>query len=76
MLFPKLVIFNQRMVIRLLLTPGFFTRRVSYYTVHVFITSLNKIKFIFHNTYKKMLTSNLNYTILVCTIRIEIHYFF
>ena len=76
MLFPKLVIFNQRMVIRLLLTPGFFTRRVSYYTVHVFITSLNKIKFIFHNTYKKKLTSNLSYTVLVCTIRIEIHYFF
>ena len=52
-LFPKLVIFNQGMVIRLLLTPGFFTRRVLYYTVHVFITSLNKIKFIVHNTYIK-----------------------
>ena len=76
MLFPKLVIFNQGMVIRLLITPGFFTRRVLYYTVHVFITSLNKIAFIVHNTYKKKLTSNLSYTVLVCTIRIEIHYFF
>ena len=38
----------------LLLTPGFLTRRVLYYTVYVFYTLLNKIKFIFHNTYKNL----------------------
>ena len=38
----------------LLLTPGSLTRRVLYYTVYVFYTLLNKIKFIFHNTYKNL----------------------
>ena len=38
----------------LLLTPGSLTRRVLYYTVYVFYTLLNKIKFIFYNTYKNL----------------------
>ena len=38
----------------LLLTPGSLTRRVLYYTVYVFYTLLNKIKFIFNNTYKNL----------------------
>ncbi len=38
----------------LLLTPGSLTRRVLYYTVYVFYTLLNNIKFIFYNTYKNL----------------------
>ena len=38
----------------LLFTPGSLTRRVLYYTIYVFYTLLNKIKFIFHNTYNNL----------------------
>ena len=39
----------------LILTSGSLIRRVLYYSVYVFRTSLNKIKFITYNTLKKNL---------------------